>query len=151
MRQNLPSERGSALVETALVSMFLVLLVTGIADLGRAIYTSIALRDAAQEAAHFASFEDEVGGASLAYSHVVSRAIASIDRPALTTDQVSVSCVTDTTGSRDTYEVSVTITHDVEMITPIVDGIVGTITLSKTATAERFLGNCPVNDLGGGS
>jgi Flp pilus assembly protein TadG len=44
-------ERGQSLTELAISFMFLVLLVAGIAELGRAFFTFISLRDAAQEGA----------------------------------------------------------------------------------------------------
>jgi Flp pilus assembly protein TadG len=44
-------EKGQSLTELAISFMFLVLLVAGIAELGRAFFTFISLRDAAQEGA----------------------------------------------------------------------------------------------------
>jgi Flp pilus assembly protein TadG len=48
-------ERGQSLVEFTMSITFLVLLVAGVVDLGRAFFTYIALRDAAQEGAAYAS------------------------------------------------------------------------------------------------
>ena len=48
-------ERGQSLVEFVMSITFLILLVAGIVDLGRAFFTYIALRDAAQEGAAYAS------------------------------------------------------------------------------------------------
>jgi Flp pilus assembly protein TadG len=45
------NEKGQSLTELAISFMFLVLLVAGIAELGRAFFTFISLRDAAQEGA----------------------------------------------------------------------------------------------------
>jgi Flp pilus assembly protein TadG len=50
-----PKESGQSLVEMAMSILFLTLLVAGVVDLGRAFFTYIALRDAAQEGAAFAS------------------------------------------------------------------------------------------------
>ena len=50
-------ERGQSLTELALMMVFLLLLVAGIVDIGRAFFTYIALRDAAQEGAIFASYQ----------------------------------------------------------------------------------------------
>ncbi len=49
------NERGQSLVEMAISLMFLLILVAGVVDLGRAFFTYIALRDAAQEGAAYAS------------------------------------------------------------------------------------------------
>jgi Flp pilus assembly protein TadG len=46
-------ERGQSLVELAVVFMLLMLILAGVADLGRAFFTYIALRDAAQEGAAY--------------------------------------------------------------------------------------------------
>jgi Flp pilus assembly protein TadG len=50
-----PNEKGQSLVELAMSLMFLLILVAGVVDLGRAFFTYIALRDAAQEGAAYAS------------------------------------------------------------------------------------------------
>jgi hypothetical protein len=51
-------ERGQSLTELALFLTFLFVLLAGIVDIGRAFFTYIALRDAAQEGALYASFEE---------------------------------------------------------------------------------------------
>ena len=50
-------ELGQSLTELALMMVFLLILVAGIVDIGRAFFTYIALRDAAQEGAIYASYE----------------------------------------------------------------------------------------------
>jgi TadE-like protein len=49
------SERGQGLVEFALMLMFLTVLLMGVLDLGRAYFSYLALKDAAQEGAYFGS------------------------------------------------------------------------------------------------
>jgi Flp pilus assembly protein TadG len=49
------AEQGQSLVELAISILFLFFLVAGVVDLGRAFFTYIALRDAAQEGAAYAS------------------------------------------------------------------------------------------------
>jgi Flp pilus assembly protein TadG len=49
------SERGQSFAELALTLVVLLILIAGIVDLGRAFFTYIALRDAAQEAAVYGS------------------------------------------------------------------------------------------------
>jgi Flp pilus assembly protein TadG len=53
--KNPRSESGQSLVEMAFSITFLIMLVAGVVDLGRAFFTYIALRDAAQEGAAYAS------------------------------------------------------------------------------------------------
>ena len=49
-------ERGQSLTELALSMVVMLILLAGVADLGRAFFTYIALRDAAQEGALYGSF-----------------------------------------------------------------------------------------------
>lgn len=53
-------ENGQSLVEFALTLVFLLVLVVGIADLGRALFTYLSLRDAAQEGALYGSINAAV-------------------------------------------------------------------------------------------
>lgn len=55
IRTHFGDERGQSLVEFALSIFFLLLLVSGIVDLGRAFYTYMDLREAAQEGAAYGS------------------------------------------------------------------------------------------------
>ena len=50
------SERGQSLTELALSMVLMLILLAGVADLGRAFFTYVALRDAAQEGALYGSF-----------------------------------------------------------------------------------------------
>jgi len=52
-----PSERGQSLVELAISFSILLLLVAGAIDFGRAFFTWVSLRDAAQEGAAYASID----------------------------------------------------------------------------------------------
>ncbi|MFU8772786.1 MAG: TadE/TadG family type IV pilus assembly protein [Anaerolineales bacterium] len=51
------SERGQSLVELAVSLTFILLLLSGVVDLGRAFFTYMALRDAAQEGALYGSID----------------------------------------------------------------------------------------------
>jgi hypothetical protein len=57
--QNKPKERGQSMVELALTITILMVLLAGTIDLGRAFFTWLALRDAAQEGASYGSFDPE--------------------------------------------------------------------------------------------
>ena len=51
------SEHGQSMVELAVSLVFLLILIAGVVDLGRAFFTHIALRDAAQEGALYGSID----------------------------------------------------------------------------------------------
>jgi len=131
----LDRDRGAAAVEMAFVLMILLLLALGVADLGRAIFTSIGLQDAAQEGAIYGSFEPTVE------ADIVSRVVNSTSYPALTAGDVSVTCPlgSPTGGNR----IAVEVTHELDLITPIVGQLLGgSINLSRQFTGEVFLGEC---------
>ncbi len=54
-RRGQSSERGANLIEMALVSMLLLLLLAGVVDMGRAFYSYIAITNASREGARYAA------------------------------------------------------------------------------------------------
>lgn len=66
-------ENGQSLVEFALTITFLTMLVAGVIDLGRAFFTYIALRDAAQEGAAFASVARAYQGTDMDCDEIIAR------------------------------------------------------------------------------
>jgi len=61
--QSKPKEHGQSMVELALTITFLMALLAGTIDLGRAFFTWLALRDAAQEGASYGAIEPtDIGG-----------------------------------------------------------------------------------------
>jgi hypothetical protein len=60
---NKPNERGQSLVELAISFTFILLLLAGLTDLGRAFFTFLSLRDAAQEGAAYGSIAPADEGA----------------------------------------------------------------------------------------
>lgn len=138
------AEKGAATVEFALFAMFLILLVCGIVDLGRGLYTAIALEEAVQEGAIYAAFTDDVAGTPVTGDDIRNRVVASTSSPQLTIGDVSVTCVdqarTKQSGSRVTVEVS----HTVDLITPFISDWFGeTLTLERGAVVDRFFSDCP--------
>jgi hypothetical protein len=53
------SERGQSLLELSLMTVFLLILLAGVVDVGRALFTYIAIRDAAQEGALVGSIDPD--------------------------------------------------------------------------------------------
>lgn len=72
--KNSTKEHGQSLVEIAISITFLTMLVAGVVDLGRAFFTYIALRDAAQEGAAFASVARIYREEPMQCAEVISRA-----------------------------------------------------------------------------
>lgn len=77
------SERGQSFVELAISLIFLLVLLAAMIDLGWAFYTLIAMRDAAQEAAVFASMcpVDPVDGVSLNQDGIRYRLTSTTNAP----------------------------------------------------------------------
>lgn len=115
----------------AFVAMILIVLATGVADLGRAIFTFIGVQDAAQEGAMYASYHPDD------FDRIRERAIDSIDYPTMDPTAVAVAC------SADDKMVTVTVTHTVDMVTPVISQLLGDeVELSRSFTGEVLGGGC---------
>lgn len=138
------AEKGAATVEFAIVAMFLVLLVSGIVDLGRGLYTAIALDEAVQEGAMFAAFTEDVAGSPVTGDDIKARVIASTSSPQLTVANVTVTCVDQVRSKQSGSRVTVQVSHTVDLITPFIsDWFGGTLTLEREAVVDRFFEVCP--------
>lgn len=115
------SEKGQSLVEFALVIPLLVMILFGIVDFGRIFHTYLTLDHAGREAARAAS----IGKDDTTIKSVAVNDASSIN---LTTDQVSISPSTRTSGS----DVKITITYPVDFLTPVIGQIIGTFDLKDT-------------------
>lgn len=128
------SERGQSLVELALSLMVILMLLLGAFDFGVALFSYVTMRDAAQDGALYGSIEpeDEDG--------IKYRAIeAASDIITLDADNITVSynhdpCEGSTSG--DPHTVTVAITHQHPVSTPLVGAMIGsqTITLNVSVT-----------------
>lgn len=137
-------ERGAATVELALFAMFLVMIVSGIVDLGRGMYTAIALNDAVQEGAMYAAFTDDVAGSPVSTADIALRVTSATDSLVLGSGDVTVTCVEQPRARQPSSRVTIEVAHNLDLITPFVsDWFGGTHTLVRSATSERFFGACP--------
>lgn len=119
-------DRGAAAIEMAIILPILILLGFGVIDLGRVLFTYIAVQEAAQEGAMYGSFIPDD------HSAVRQRVIESVDSPVLEAGEVTVTCP----GS-DRLEVGVT--HELELLTPLVGGwFGGSVTLTRTVSGQVF-------------
>jgi Flp pilus assembly protein TadG len=133
-------EHGAAVVEMAFMTIFLLIMVTGIIDLGRAIFTNISIQEAAQEGAFYGSFEENVTEAQIAQRVADSTSSPTIDP----VNDVTVDCVAATKSKKNGTRVTVEVEHDLDLVTPLVgQWLGGSLTLQKTAEAERFFETCP--------
>lgn len=130
MKRSLPSgfERGQALVEFALVIPILMLLVCGLVDLGRAVYVSNSLAEAARDGARYGSVQ------ARAYSDSTRQAVADWIEQRLTAvpdPEISVSCTPATPALGCTVNdiLVVSVRSDLEMITPIIGSFIGPLSL----------------------
>lgn len=122
------SDRGAATVELAFVAPLLFILALGIVDLGRALSLKIAVSDAAQEGLNYASYEpdDPIG--------TVQRVTFSTSDANLQEAGVAVTCLT-----VPAEHVSVTVDHELDLMTPFVAEMLGgTVDISATAIGEVF-------------
>jgi hypothetical protein len=126
-------DRGAALVEMALLTPLLLLLVFGIVDLGRALYTHVTIQEAAQEGALYGSF------APGDHIDTVARVVDSVNNPTLVSGEVTVMCVpVDPLDPADSPDIVVRVSHDLDLITPISNWFGGTVTLASEVTATIF-------------
>ncbi len=117
-------ERGAVLVEMALVVPLLLLVVAGVADLGRAYFIHAAVQEAAQEGAIYAAFHPaDPMGARMA-------TIDTVDFPSLSLADVTVTCPAPN-------QVAVTVSYSMALITPIMRQFAGgAVDLVDTETAH---------------
>lgn len=125
-------------METAILASLLIVLVLGIVDIGRGIFTRIALEDAVQEGAAYASLTETADVPS-----IEARVRNSVSAPDLTPAVIVVTCTEDTTGNRTSRFVEVAINYSQPLITPGASALVGPLNLSATASVERFVPGQP--------
>jgi Flp pilus assembly protein TadG len=119
-------DAGAAAVEMAIVLPLVAVLLFGVIDLGRVLFTSIAIQGAAQEGSMYASFIPDDHAA------VRQRVIESLESPTLRSEDITVSCL----GSA---QVEIVVTHDVELMTPILGDWFGSeFTLTRSVTGHIF-------------
>lgn len=120
--------RGQSLVEFALTLPILLLLIFGLVDLGRAVYINNALAEAARDGARYGSVQarayDEASRDAV--EDWVRARLDAVPSPTITADCTAVN---PTFGCTVNDILVVTVRSDVEMITPIIGQIVGSLSL----------------------
>jgi len=127
MKKENRSQNGQALVEFAMGLFFLLLLISGIVDLGRAIFTYMDLREAAQEGAAYGTVDPNP-------TEIAKRVIDSSN--VFNTADLSVS-VNITANPCLGDDITVGVSHaNFPLTMPFMGAILGTQTLTITASIE---------------
>ncbi len=128
MRRGRGRARGQALVEFSLVFPLMLLLVFGLIDLGRVVYTNNALSEAAREGARYGSVQarsaTDIAGIE---AHTVGQ-VAGIGGVTATATCIRPGDVVMACGPNDTLEVEARV--QVSMITPIIAQLMSTAGLN---------------------
>jgi Flp pilus assembly protein TadG len=120
-------ERGQSLVEFAIVLPILVVLLLGVVDAARLIWTYVALAEAAQEGALYGSQDPNP-------TRIRARVQQSSSAPEVTGAAVTPTC--------PSGKVAVTVSFPLPLITPVGAQIFGgTFTVSATNTSTNFKGS----------
>lgn len=122
------SQKGQAIVETALILPILLMLLFGITDFGRIFHVYLTLDHAGREAARAASVGTEDGDIKLK----VGNASAGLDQGKLSVDISPIGKDSRKSGS----EVTITLTYPIDFLTPIIGQIIGEFEL-KDKTVMR--------------
>jgi Flp pilus assembly protein TadG len=131
------SERGSQLVEAAIIVPILVLLLLGIVDLGRVFYGQIVITNAVREGARYGSRYSQPSD----YPAIKSTVTNEISNSGACTTVLACPCsVPDPVKTNDSAgkEMRVSATCGVSLITPLVGSLTGTnsLTIGNTAAMK---------------
>lgn len=130
-------ERGTAVLELALVLPLLVLLVFGTLDVGRAIYIKNALANAARDGARFASVDP-----------TNSACIQTVAAQRSSLANLGAADVTITRGSVDLGQpITVAVQSTYTPITPLVGSLIGSSSLTLRSSATMEIRSVPANPL----
>ena len=135
-------EKGQSLVEFSLMLVFLLVLLVGVYDIGRALFAYIIIRDAAQEGAVFGSIapKSDLYGFETAVVDRVKAAFVDPANPSASPIDVSkMNVQVDLIGSACSAPgngVKVSIDYTIPISTPFLGAVVGKQNIQLLATAE---------------
>jgi Flp pilus assembly protein TadG len=134
LRRLVAGRDGSVILETALMITMLLVLMFGIIDLGRALFTSNNLVSAAREGARAAAVDQNILTDTLAVKDTVINHFSAFGGPALTRANVATTFIGQVGGSNPT-SIRVTVKYRFTWITPI-RSLVGAMRDTLHAQAE---------------
>jgi Flp pilus assembly protein TadG len=129
------------MVEFSFLAIFLVVLLSGVADFGRAYFIFLEMRDAAQEGASYGSYSP------MDWTGVEARVRDTMKEPVDMSDPVLVAVTTELTNppyacsgfhpvTLSTNRIKVTISYDMPIAVPFLGTIIGSQVLPLEATVE---------------
>jgi Flp pilus assembly protein TadG len=122
-------QRGQSMIEFAFTLIIILVLLVGLIDLGRAIFTYLGLRDAAQEGASFASYNpNDTTGITARVCNSSNMVSDLCTSPGIDTDVNIIGSACSGNG----VEVVVTL-NNFTLVTPFLGAIVGSQTIPITA------------------
>jgi Flp pilus assembly protein TadG len=143
-------ERGQGLVEFSLVVVSLSVLLMGVMDLGRAYFTYLALKDAAQEGAYFGSafpqcqVQGTAGNGCDDPNNIPYRVKHSAPQGSLVNlNDLSALIVVDAPVVAAGQVLTVTVSYQYQLLTPFLGAIVGGQTLTLTARSSAVIVRVP--------
>ncbi len=123
------AENGQSFIEFAITLSFMLILLCGVVDLGRAFFAYIAIRDAAQEGAVYASLNP------IDTNGIEARVRTSSQNPVDMTDQTNVQVAIAYDGPACAGNgVKVSVTYNFEITTPLMGMITGSQNFPMSAT-----------------
>ena len=127
-------DRGQSLVEMTAGLMFLLIMLAGIVDVGRALFSQVALLDAAEEGALYGSLAPtDIGGIE---SRIRDNSEAAIDF----SDADDVHIAVEYPGPACAgHLLRVTVSHDFVVTTPFMGTILGSQTFLLSSSAETLI------------
>lgn len=134
-------QRGAVLVEFALVLVLLLVLVFGIIDFGRALYTANSLNTAAREGARYAAVLEDPAAMAAAIQDTVMHHMSPLGGAPLARDDVTVTFNYATSGP-GVQSTTVLVRYAFRPLTPIASLVgLGRLTLSASAQFRAEFGS----------
>lgn len=133
LRKYLRKERGQSMLEIALALPVLLLILSGLLDLGRLYYAYVAVTDAAAEGATYFAMNPNDSDEAFARAQEASGGLVELEE-----DMVAIECGDIALGA----PVTVTVSYPFHLATPVINAIVpdGVLTLRAVANEAILTG-----------
>lgn len=127
---------GAALLEFALIALVLLMLVFGVIDFGRVLYTANNMQSAAREGARWAAVQDDPAGMTDVIKDTVIAHASPLGGDALTRPEITVTPIYATSAPGIVQSIKVQVNYPVVLFTPI-SAILQRDTI-RVSTAAQF-------------
>ena len=134
-------QKGQSIVEFAMLSVFLIVLLAGVADFGRAYFIFLEMRDAAQEGAAYGSFTpSDLGGIEVRVRDTMKEPIDLSDPTIVSViselSNPPYACASFNPLTLESNNIKVTISYDMPIAVPFLGAIIGSQVIQLKATVE---------------